>query len=285
MASEKNSRLVNLVIALLATRRYLTKAQIFRAVSGYEGNQEANDRMFERDKEELRALGIEVSVKNIDPLFDDEIGYRIFPDNYSLDLGQLTSEEIALLALAAESWKESALRDIAQATSIRLESLGVVSDFSNLPLAPKVLNAPILLPTILQYAEQDRIIEFQYLNLQDESESKKVAPYGVYSRGVHWYLYAKDSTNGEMRNFRLDRILEPIKQSSKKFERGEFKFPERYFEEIEVELEIRRDFAPEILQRATVISEGEEWINCKATFPSENVAISSIFRNCGDVKV
>ena len=58
MASEKNERLVNLTIALLATKKFLTKAQIFKAVSGYEGSPEASDRMFERDKEELRSLEI-----------------------------------------------------------------------------------------------------------------------------------------------------------------------------------------------------------------------------------
>ena len=98
----------NLVIALLATKKYLTKNQIFRAVAGYEGSQEATDRMFERDKEELRSLGIQIEMKGIDPLFDDEIGYRIIPDRYRFDLGPLTKQEITLLALASQAWKESA---------------------------------------------------------------------------------------------------------------------------------------------------------------------------------
>jgi proteasome accessory factor B len=87
MASEKNSRLINLVIALLATKKFLTKPQIFKAVAGYEGNAEATDRMFERDKEELRALGIEIEIRAIDPLFEDDIGYRLRPERYRLDLG------------------------------------------------------------------------------------------------------------------------------------------------------------------------------------------------------
>ena len=125
MASEKNERLINLVIALLATKKYLTKNQIFRAVAGYEGSQEATDRMFERDKEELRSLGIQIEMKGIDPLFDDEIGYRIIPDRYRFDLGPLTKQEITLLALASQAWKESALSDLARSTYLRLESLGV----------------------------------------------------------------------------------------------------------------------------------------------------------------
>ncbi len=68
--SRKSERLVNLTIALLATRRYLTKSEIFRTVAGYEGEAEARDRMFERDKEDLRSLGIELELGSHDPLFN-----------------------------------------------------------------------------------------------------------------------------------------------------------------------------------------------------------------------
>ena len=64
MASEKSERLVNLVIALLATKKYLTKNQIFSAVPGYEGTPDSKDRMFERDKEDLRAIGINIEMKS-----------------------------------------------------------------------------------------------------------------------------------------------------------------------------------------------------------------------------
>ena len=57
MAAAKTERLLNLVICLLATSRYLTKEQVRRAVPGYSESDEAFERMFERDKE-LRQLGI-----------------------------------------------------------------------------------------------------------------------------------------------------------------------------------------------------------------------------------
>ena len=72
--SRKNERLVNLTIALLATKRYLTKNEIFRNIEGYEGSAEAKERMFERDKDDLRKLGIQIEVGGLDPLFDDENG-------------------------------------------------------------------------------------------------------------------------------------------------------------------------------------------------------------------
>ena len=108
MSSRKNERLINLTIALLATKRYLTKSEIFRTIEGYDGTPESKERMFERDKDDLRTLGIEIEVGGLDPLFDDEAGYRIRPDSYALNLGEVTGSEIALLSLAAESWRGAA---------------------------------------------------------------------------------------------------------------------------------------------------------------------------------
>mgnify|MGYP003343356857 CR=1 FL=1 len=58
----------------MASRRFISKAEIFRRVSGYSGSQETKERMFERDKDDLRALGIEIEVGGHDPLFEDEPG-------------------------------------------------------------------------------------------------------------------------------------------------------------------------------------------------------------------
>ncbi|HVV10689.1 MAG TPA: WYL domain-containing protein, partial [Amycolatopsis sp.] len=64
MAARRAERLVNLVICLLSTRQFLTAERIRSAVPGYESadgskaTDEAFKRMFERDKAELRDLGI-----------------------------------------------------------------------------------------------------------------------------------------------------------------------------------------------------------------------------------
>ena len=285
MASEKNERLVNLVIALLATKKYLTKTQIFKAVAGYEGSQEATDRMFERDKEELRSLGIQIEMKSIDPLFDDEIGYRIIPERYRFDLGPLSTEEVTILALAAQAWKETALKDVAKSTSLRLESLGIVSDFSEIFLVPTIFNVPENLTAILEAIDMKRIIEFQYLNQDDLSESKKVAPYGIYSQRQKWYLYAADLKKQELRSYRLDRIEGEIKRSSKHFEPESFELPKSHFPEIDVLVEIRRDFALDLLARAEVIDGSGDWIKCRLSFLSENDAVAQILKQSPNVKV
>jgi len=47
VSRRKTERLLNLVVCLLATRRYLTAEQIRRAVPGYPDSDEAFKRMFE----------------------------------------------------------------------------------------------------------------------------------------------------------------------------------------------------------------------------------------------
>ncbi len=283
MASEKNERLVNLTICLLATKKFLTKAQIFKAVAGYEGSAEASDRMFERDKEELRTLGIQIEMRSIDPLFEDEIGYRISPERYKFDLGPLTAEEITLLAIAAQAWQESALKDVALSTSLRLQSLGINSDFSELPLAPTVSHLPEIVPAILEAIESTKVIEIQYLNQEDDAESKKIAPLGLYSRNSRWYLFAKDISKNELRSYRLDRFAGQIKRTNQGFEREAFTFPNTYFPTLEAIIKIRRDFAPALLSRAEVIDAEGDWITCKIEFESLNAAVAEILRNSPDV--
>lgn len=285
MASEKNSRLINLVIALLATKKYLTKPQIFKAVEGYEGSPEAADRMFERDKEELRALGIEIEMKSIDPLFEDEIGYRIRPERYRIDLGSLTSEEIGTLAIAAEAWRNTAFEDVARSTALRLESLGVAADFAELPTLDARFQAPELLFDLISSIEAEEEISINYFNINNELEVKQVAPHGIYSRGPNWYLYALDINEELFKSYRLDRIEGEIKRSKRKFVPREFTLPETHFPSISTVLEIRRDTASELMSKSHKIDEKDDWIKVKCDFESETSALTQILKNTPNVKV
>src|SRR5690349_20250023 len=89
MAARRAERLVNLVIRLLSTRQFLTAERIRDAVPGYEGpdgsaaGDEAFKRMFERDKAELRELGIPLETGR-NSHFDTDEGYRIRRGDYEL---------------------------------------------------------------------------------------------------------------------------------------------------------------------------------------------------------
>ncbi len=205
--SRKNERLVNLTIALLATKRYLTKNEIFRNIEGYEGSAEAKERMFERDKDDLRKLGIQIEVGGLDPLFDDEAGYRIRPESYALSLRDLTPTQVTLLSLAAQAWQDAAFTDLSQQALRKLTSIGLDTDSSQLPvMAPKLIGADENLRSALDALTSLTTIEFDYLNIQGVAQKRQLQVYGVQARKSHWYLIGLDTEKSAIRNFRVDRI-------------------------------------------------------------------------------
>jgi proteasome accessory factor B len=205
--SRKNERLVNLTIALLATKRYLTKNEIFRNIDGYEGSAEAKERMFERDKDDLRKLGIQIEVGGLDPLFDDEAGYRIRPESYALSLRELTPTQVTLLSLAAQAWQDAAFTDLSQQALRKLTSIGLDTDSSQLPvMAPKLIGADENLRSALDALTSLTTIEFDYLNIQGIAQKRQLQVYGVQARKSHWYLIGLDTEKDAIRNFRVDRI-------------------------------------------------------------------------------
>jgi proteasome accessory factor B len=125
VSDRKTERLINLTLALLATKRYLKKSEILSNVAGYEGTQEAKERMFERDKDDLRSLGIEIEVGDLDIFFEDEPGYRIPQKSYELNVPNLSGRELALLSIASSFWNDSVLAPNAQSGIRKLQSLGI----------------------------------------------------------------------------------------------------------------------------------------------------------------
>ena len=102
MPASKTERLVNLVICLLASRTFVTKERLRTTLEPYRNcpTDEAFERMFERDKEELRELGIPLEVGTVSALFEDEVGYRIAPGEYALPELHLEPDEAAAIATA-----------------------------------------------------------------------------------------------------------------------------------------------------------------------------------------
>ena len=224
--SRKTERLVNLTIALLATKRYLTKSEIFRTVDGYEGTPESKERMFERDKDDLRNLGIAIEVGTFDPLFEDESGYRIKPENYQFQLGELDSKDIALLSLAAEAWRGAALDTSALGALVKLHAIGIETDAEALPdLAPAVLSKDANLAGAISAINSRTVISFSYLSEALREENRALEPYAVASKYGHWYLFGMDLDRKGLRSFRLDRISGAI---STKGRAGSYEIPSTF---------------------------------------------------------
>ena len=185
----------------------------------------------------------------------------------------------------SEAWKESALAEVAHSTSVRLQSLGINADFSEIPLAPTISNVPENISDILEAINADKAIKFEYLNSNNEAEAKEVAPLGVYSQNSRWYLFALDFGKQEQRSYRLDRIKSEVKRSAKSFVKPEFKLPSSHFPLCEVLMKVRRDLAADLIINSEIVSEDADWITRKKSFSSETVAISEILRFSPNVVV
>jgi proteasome accessory factor B len=261
--SRKSERLVNLTIALLATKRYLTKSEIFRTVEGYEGAPEAMERMFERDKDDLRSLGIAIELGTFDPIFEDEAGYRITPSSYQLDLGELDVTDIALLSLAASAWSGAALERESTSALIKLSSMGIESDSEALSLLTPLVsvtseNFALITDAIIRRSE----IQFEYVSTDLSTQVRRIAPYSMRGQSGSWYLVGLDREKDSLRTFRLDRIISEVTIDKKG---SAFNIPDQLpyksadeAREIAI-LRIRKNRGHQLRSLATLLKAGEEW--------------------------
>jgi len=267
VAVDKAERLINLTMALLASRRFLSKNEIYTIVPGYSGSAETKERMFERDKNDLRDLGLEIEVGNDDPLFDDEAGYRIDAQRYSFDLGELDGVDLALLSLSAANWQSSLLSKSGQSAIRKLESISASSDTELLHLPHYSPEVPGKHFEILWTAITNRrIVSFTYSSQRDSHRT--IEPYGLTLNRGFWYLVGRDLDKGEIRLFKVVRIEDDLEmESSKKsFEKPDPSTLRTLMrndggseESIEVELSIAQGRAFEIRRVAQVQASSDEW--------------------------
>ena len=287
--SRKSERLVNLTIALLATKRYLTKSEIFRTVEGYEGAPEAMERMFERDKDDLRSLGISIELGTFDPIFEDDAGYRITPSSYQLNLGELDGTDIALLSLAATAWSGAALERESTSALIKLASMGIDSDSEALSLlTPQVSvtdqNFTLITEAIVRRSE----IEFEYVSADLSRQVRKIAPYSMRGQSGSWYLVGLDREKDSLRTFRLDRIVSEVRVSKKV---NTFDIPEPITNHVADEsqdfalLRIRKNRGHQLRSLGTLLELGEEWDDVRLSIVDESWLVRTILWHRDDVIV
>ncbi len=206
---ERTERLLNLVFCLMAAPRPVPRSTIRASVAGYDpdASTEAFERMFERDKEELRGMGIP-----IDTVLDangDVAGYRIQPSSYRLVDVHLSREEQAAVGLAARVWDGVALSETAALAALKLAA---ADDDRGTPTVELPQFARLtaedahLLPT-LRSAREGRPLAFDYRGLHDSEPSRRmVDAWAVIARSGHWYLIGFDHDREAPRAFRLSRI-------------------------------------------------------------------------------
>lgn len=203
-------RLLNLVIALVNTPGRMTKEQVRSSVAGYGDarSDEAFERMFERDKDTLRELGVPVlTVTHAG--HGDDVGYRIDTTNWSLPPVELTAAELGVLALAAQVWQDQSLRADSSRALTKLRAVGSAPEAQDLVagLAPRVRAGGDAFAPLVDAVQSRQAVRFTYhAATTGEVRERVVEPWKLLARRGGWVLLARDRDRGASRSFRLSRI-------------------------------------------------------------------------------
>lgn len=214
--TSKVERLMNLVIALLSADVYLTAERIRSSVIGYGDcpTDEAFSRMFERDKSELRDLGIPLETGRVSS-WDPIEGYRIKRRAYALPDIDLTPDEAAAVAVATKLWESPERIRAAQNAVIKLRAAGVEVDPAgevaiSTGAGPTGLRgSEEVLGDLLAAVDARQVVEFGHrpTPLGDYTR-RTLEPWGVVTARGRWYLVGHDRDRDDTRVFRLSRIAD-----------------------------------------------------------------------------
>jgi proteasome accessory factor B len=207
MSRRKTERLLSLVVCLLSTRRALTAAQIRAAVPGYPESFDAFKRMFERDKDELRELGIPLETDS-SSAGDEETGYRIKREAYELPEITLEPDEAAVLGLAGRVWRRAELDGAAAGALLKLRAAGInAEDSTQLGIEPRVHTGEPAFGPLWQAVRDRRPVTFSYRAAgRSGTLQRRLEPWGVVNRHGRWYVAGHDLDRDAVRVFRLSRI-------------------------------------------------------------------------------
>ncbi len=216
--TDKSERLFQLTCVLLYSERGLTKRELFYAVDSYRadlaGSSEddfALNKKFERDKSELREMGIQLS--NPDPRSDpDEMRYTIASETFAWPDGiEFDAQQLQLLNLAAQVWAQASLSSEANRGLVRLRGLGIEPAASDLiGFAPRLrTHEPSFIP-LSQAIDECIEVSFDYRKADGETTRRHVNPWMLRSIDGQWLLICWDKDQKAVRNFLLKRIVSKV---------------------------------------------------------------------------
>ena len=206
--ADKTERLFNLIALLMDARRPVTPDEIRSKIPGYGGSDVAFRRMFERDKEELREIGLPLERAGTD-VWEVEEGYLIRKERATLPEIDLTADERAALWLAAQAWQGQAVPGDPERALMKLsiasKEQDAVEPAGGWIRASIDASQPVLAQLLDAIARRKRVT-FRYRGRSGgDVEERNVDPYALQHRGA-WYLTAFDHARGDVRHFKLDRV-------------------------------------------------------------------------------
>jgi len=216
-AEKRTERLLNLVIALLSSRRGFTKAELFEEIELYSeaATPEAREKLFDRDKAFLREQGIPVESYSEDPLYEQDNSlqrYRIRSEEYRLPEVSFTPAESAVLALAAQMWEQASLGSAAARALRKLRARGVLAeDAAASPVHPAIRTSDPNFAKVFRAVTDRTPVTFGYRASSGEESTRSVQPWGMGSRYGHWYLVGWDTDRNAERWFRLSRMTTEVR--------------------------------------------------------------------------
>jgi predicted DNA-binding transcriptional regulator YafY len=211
-------RLLNLFIALTSTRSRMDKQQIRSTVYGYDQGIQGEDakadaafeRMFERDKEDLRRLGVPLQTVT-DAANGGDIGYRIDPSAATMEPIELSPAELAVLSLAADYWRDAALGTDARQAVTKVASGVQHERIPELPFGARATGSRAALGAIAEALHERRAIAFDYASSSSPPSSRVVDPWRLVMHYGTEYVVGRDHKADAARTFRLSRILGEVK--------------------------------------------------------------------------
>lgn len=204
MSASKSERLLNLLIMLLSTRDWVGRERIRQVIEGYRGLDDRNfDRTFERDKAELRNIGVPVETGNHGPDGGDP-GYRVDRSAFELPPVSFTADELAALGAAARVWQDSVAAEDTRVALATLRAAGADPDAARLlTLQPQFASVDGL--DVWWEALRDRReVRFGY-----RGDPRRLQPWRIVQRRGHWYVIGFDLDRAERRHFKLSRLTAP----------------------------------------------------------------------------
>lgn len=200
MAVAKTERLLTLMSALLGAPRPVRAAELRDRVPGYPEDPDSFRRAFERDKEELREMGVPLLVEPVPGTDPPATGYRIRTADYELRDPGLDPDELEALNLAAAvvgtdgGTGQRALFKLGGGVAAGDPGTAIPAD-------------PDLVAAFSGVAER-RTVAFRYRDVD-----RRVDPYRLEFLRGRWYLNGYDHVRAEERWYRMSRIegrIEPV---------------------------------------------------------------------------
>ncbi len=233
----KAERLINLIACLLDSKRPLTLNELNSTVYyNQKVDEDTLRRMFERDKDELREMGIPIEM--IKDENSGEYAYTIEPDKYYLPDIDFASDELISLSIVSRFFIGSGTAFSGSAHSALLKfATSAARDPEELKYLRVVPHVHMIegdkknraLDQILEALRKRKLVTFDYRALSSKKPvTRTVEPYGVVSKNGFWYLIGKCRLRNAVRCFKLDRITSKVEVNKKKPKQPDFDIPEDF---------------------------------------------------------